>query len=499
MLAFIGLLAAQLVVWVWQEHYVSAQLQAVQSDIPDLDAFLEQKTNLSQDIGALTVLGLSGRTIKKQALNELPDNDQEALERLAVIQQLYQVDGVYVLNAQGKIVAHKTQGKSSLGNKVEWRPYFKQAMQGVSNVYPAVGSSSSERGLYFAVPIRATTQVDSEIIGVLMLKKTIEDIQQRLDLYNSGKVLLLSPQGVVFATNDHNWLYRVMPPITPEKMHAIEKQKQFGKLFQEGGKAALPLPFEWMSRGHGQLTFDGQKFVAVDTDVSWSDPLGDWQLLVMRPAQLMLTPAHYLMVYIGVPLLVVLLGWLLLWQREQWLARRRLSAQIHAAEVKTSALIEAVDNGILNIDMDGRIVYANAAARNLLGYDDDALMNAVFLEVIQASPASINPHQALSDACRYGERYQSAWQYITPVQAQLTLALSLIPLTSGDHWDGFVCVFHDTSEVTRAQQQIQSQLEALMQLNRVSVDRELMMVVLKQQINTLLVESGKEPHYVIAD
>jgi len=497
-LALIGLLTSQLAVWVWQEHYVAEQLHAVQSDIPELDQFLEQKTMLSQDIGALTVLGLSGRTIKKQALNELPDDDKEVLERLAVIQQLYQVDGVYVLNAQGKIVAHKTEGKSSLGSKVAWRPYFKQAMQGIANVYPAVGSVSGERGLYFAVPIHATTQVNSEIIGVLMLKKSIADIQQRLDRYKDGKVLLLSPQGVVFATNEPDWQYRLMPPITPEKMAAITQQKQFGKMFESDVISVQTLPFEWQKNTYGSLTLLAQRYVVSDTEVDWSDPLGNWRLLLMRPAQLVLTPAQQVLVYVGVPLLIIFIGLLGLWLRQQQHDKKMLNQKIRDAESKTVELINVVDNGIMNIDSDGAIVYANPSALKILNVKRNQVVGHAFVDVMQLS-SLLDVQGVLFDALRYGEKYQTTIPYVTEDHLSLMLALSLIPLTTMDGWNGFVCVFHDTSEIARAQMQIQAQLDTLLQLNSVSVDRELMMIELKRQINALLILSGKESRYVIAD
>jgi serine phosphatase RsbU (regulator of sigma subunit) len=338
LLFLLGLAVAHFSVLIWQQHYAEQQYIALEDDIAHLDKALEAETTLSQEIGALQLLGLSDPTVKAQALGLLTDNDAEALKDLSIIQQFYHVDGVYILNKDGKVVAHQTKEKSSLGKFLPWRPYFQQAMKGIANVYPAVGSVSGERGLYFAVPIYESNYTDSSIIGVLMLKKIADGIDALLT-YHKGNTLLLSPQGVVFSSNHQDWLYHVMPPISELALADIIKQKQFGKTF-EGAQAQIPLlPFSWKSH-QKRLDVVGKDYVIADTSVDWSDPLGAWQLIVMRPATLVLTGTQLFLIYLGIASFVVILGLFILWQRHQWLARQQAKAEIKQSHQRIKESIE---------------------------------------------------------------------------------------------------------------------------------------------------------------
>ncbi len=500
LLLLLGVAFAQLSVLLWQKEYAAQQYAALQTDIRQLDQALENETTLSQAIGALQVLGLSGRTIKEQALGLLPDNDPEALKRLAVIQQLYQVDGVYILDKVGKIVAHQTQGKSSLGNKVPWRPYFKQAMKGIANVYPAVGSASGERGLYFAVPIFAEASVNSDIIGVMMLKKSLDRIDEILAGYQQGHALLLSPQGVVFASNHQEWLYHLKPPVSDQQLREIVAQKQFGKTFEGEQPQIATLPFSWSSTTRQTMEWQNSSYTFSESKVDWSDPLGAWQLLVLRPIDVALAPAKMLLVYLGVPILVLLIGLFIDWQRRQWQRRHQTEKQIREAEARIAVLVQSVDDGIVGVDNHGKLIFANPAAMRLLGFvQRTILLSHSLSELLFTQDADAFKRSGLFDAIRYGEKRQLTLTYHTQNGVERLLDLTMLPLKTHDGWDGFVLVFRDMSEQQRIQTQMQQQMNELMQMNRVAVDRELNMIALKAQINVLLIEAGKEAIYVIAE
>lgn len=500
LMLLIGLVAAQTVVFFWQRYYAQQQYESIQNELPPLNQFLESETTLSQAIGALRVLGLNGRTLKEQALGELPNNDTEVLKRLAVIQQLYAVDGVYVLNKDGEIVAHQTSGKSSLGTKVPWRPYFQQAMKGITNVYPAVGSSSGERGLYFAAPIYRETTVDSPIIGVIMLKKSISPIDAHLNAKTSGIAFLVSPQGVVFSSNHSEWLYHVLPPLSSDALTAIVKQKQFGKTFENEQAKPQQLPISDLMKGDKQILFNNMPYMLGEHSLDLSDALGAWRLILMRPATLVLSNAQAVLVYAGVPLFVLLLGLFARWQGRQWHTRRDTEKRIRAAETRTLLLIDAVDDGILGIDNQGSIIFANPAASLLLGIDQpDDLLKQTLTTVLFANNPLEQKRAGVQDALRYGEKHHFMRVLVSAEGVERQLDITLLPLRTSDGWDGFVLVFRDVSEQQRVQQQMQQQMDELMLLNRVAVDRELTMIKLKTQINELLASIGKEAVYVIAE
>ncbi|MCQ9372596.1 hypothetical protein NQ024_15330, partial [Corynebacterium sp. 35RC1] len=114
---------------------------------------LMSQTAGSPLLGAVALLGLSEPALKEVALGTLPPNAPQALTRLAVARGRFLVSGIYVLAADGRVVAHETPGNAAVGLDLSSRPYFHQAMRGAVNVYPALGSNTQERGLYYAAPL----------------------------------------------------------------------------------------------------------------------------------------------------------------------------------------------------------------------------------------------------------------------------------------------------------------------------------------------------------
>lgn len=463
LLLICGSALAHFFVLLWQERFADQQYFAAQQDLAVLYPFLETETTLSQAIGALKLLGLSGRTIKEQALGILPDNDSETLKRLSVIQQLYHVDGVYVLDKTGKIVAHQTQGKSSLGTSVPWRPYFQQAMKGIANVYPAVGSSSGERGLYLAVPIYETTRIESQIIGVLMLKKPIHPIDERLNRTINGITAWLSPQGVVFSSNQKEWLFQVIPPTGDADLASIVQHKQFGSVFDQNQGKPKQLPFFWEGIDIQRVTYQEKEYVIVGHQLDLSDVLGKWTLIMMRPAHFILTTAQYVLIYLGIPLLVLLLGLLIRWQRQALNIKKLAEKRAHEAESRTALLVESVDDGIMGMNNQGNIIFANHAAMALLGLEQSEVMGVSLSLLLCVSPDHEKAQCGITDALHHGKRYYAQHAYLRADGVSILLEVQLLPSKNMDGWDGFVLVFRDISEQQRVQLQLHTQMNQLIQ------------------------------------
>ncbi len=382
--AVLGIILSNGIVWILQNNYSEQQLVELHKTSEKYDKQLQAMTNLSLAVGGLKTLGLSDvrvkeqaqhsgvdtlvtmstndASIKEQAKNEQQDDDPSALAKLAIIQRLFSADSVYIVSNKGRIVANQTNEKSSLvGAQIAFRPYFQQAMKGIANVYPAVGTTNGDRGLYFAVPIYESDTPNSTVIGVLVMKKNVREIASLLNTFN-GQALLLSPQGVVFATSYTDWLYHVMPPVSNVSSEAIRKFRQFGKLF-DNNNDIKPLPFEWQANQQ-QILWNDQTYHAVSSTIDWSDPLGKWTLLLLQPNMFVLSPSHYLLVYGGIPLLFTLLGWFFSWQFMQFRHYRQTQHRLAMMRIalENSAL------GVIMTDAQQTIQWVNPAVEKMTGY-----------------------------------------------------------------------------------------------------------------------------------
>jgi PAS domain S-box-containing protein len=266
---------------------------------------------ISSALGAAMLMGLNDAVLKSAAQGEVPADAPLVLEKLAVARSLFEADGAYVISAHGVIVAHATQGARSTGTNVAFRPYFKNAMKGDTNVYAAVGSVSDERGLYYAAPLHRDNHQTSAVIGVVMLKMPSSRIDQLLR-FAGGDVMLLSPQGVVFASTQPQWLLHMTPPSSDKRLSEIKNLQQFGRRFAVNAPPVLP--FDPLA---DMVDFKGQNHLTLRKNVEWNDQAGPWQLVSLHSTSVLVSPlerslvglfAFGILAAFGVLLLQVLVG-----------------------------------------------------------------------------------------------------------------------------------------------------------------------------------------------
>ncbi|CAM3754165.1 PAS domain S-box protein [Paracidovorax anthurii] len=313
------------------------------------DVLLNQTTG-SPLLGAVTLLGLSEPALKQVARGTLRPNAPQALARLAVARGRFLMSGVFVLSTNGTVVAHETPGPSALGMDLSHRPYFRQAMRGAVNVYPALGSTSQERGLYYAAPLYEGDTPSGAIVGVVLVKMAFEPIETQLGRLGYP-MLLMSPQGVAFAATRPEWRYAMAPPLTQERIEAVRGQRQFGTLFDNG--VAQALPFRPDAR---EALVDGVRYAVEQRPLQWNDPDGPWQLVMLDDLHALLPTAQRWQIGLGVCALLLVLGGLLL---DMLRHRARMALAMERFRVLGAAL-QTSPVAVVITDAEGRIEWVNA-------------------------------------------------------------------------------------------------------------------------------------------
>lgn len=130
----------------------------------------------------------------------------------------------YLMNAQGlTLAASNWQEEQTFNNRnFNFRPYFIEAMKGKLGRYFALGSTSGERGYYFAYPIIYASQN----LGVIVVKMDLANIESN---WSNRKIqfIVSDPEGITFITTQPSWLYQSIKPLSTETLQQIHQSKRY--------------------------------------------------------------------------------------------------------------------------------------------------------------------------------------------------------------------------------------------------------------------------------
>jgi two-component system sensor histidine kinase/response regulator len=275
--ALAGLLAGlvgALLLWGEHEWRARQRLALLKTEVQRSALELMAVTLNGDLMGAVSLLGMIDPRIKRDAGAGVAS--AAALPVLTQVGRAFGADGVFVVGGDGKISASwDNSGKASTGVDTNFRPYFRMAMRGKNNVYAAVSMARGDRSLYFAAPVFSGEERAPAGIGAIVARTGLE----RVDTLLASKfdnALLLSPQGVVFAANQPEWIGQIAGQASPERIAAIRALRQFGARFDQQSPRQLPLPV-----APGMRRFGGARHAVAVAAVDWNDPSGDWTLVAI--------------------------------------------------------------------------------------------------------------------------------------------------------------------------------------------------------------------------
>ena len=172
-----------------------------------------------------------------------------------------------------------------------------------------------------------------------------------------------------------------------------------------------------------------------------------------------------------------------------------------AARREIENIMGTMINTLIVVAPDGRIVKANRAVFDLLGYSEAELIGMSFDEIIgpknKEGGGGIELGKWLKEAA--GSAVCSETTYRAKDGREIPVSFSSSVMTDEEgRLQGIVCDAEDITERKKSEEEIRKYMAELEQFNRLAVDRELKMIELKKEINALLVQLGEEPRYEIA-
>lgn len=276
---------------------------------------------------------------------------------------------VYVMDRRGDVVSVAGHDAALfVGKNYDFRPYFRHAMHGEAVIYPALGVSTGVRGFYVGTPVRLSAE--GPVVGVVVVKLLLHSVDRILTRF-AGPTVLVSPDGVVFASNHSAWLYHTLGPMPEQRRQSLLVARQFA----DQPLTSLPLDLQ-----QDEVVLDGRRCKVYYLSLQ----LQGWSLRSCMPldGSFALSDRQQLLVVIGLTVFVVVVAVIILLMVNIYFR--------HAAVVNlglTQYAVDQADDAVFWADVAGYFFYVNDSASRLTGYRRDALLGKHIMDL----DASITP------------------------------------------------------------------------------------------------------------
>ncbi len=253
-------------------------------------------------------------------------------QHLQYVNSVAETEDLYLINAEGLAIAASNwdQTLTFIGSNYSFRPYFQQAIAGQPARYFALGVDSGKRGYYFSAPVGPS---DNKPIGVAVVKVAMDKIEANWREHPL-KLLVADNNGVVFSSNEPNWLFSTLRSIDQGEIRDIQKNQQYPvdalKPLDIGGDATFA--------DHSLLTIKSGSNTDEYAVVEQNLPSLGWTLYGLADTAAIKQQA---LIQTAVATLFGLLLWLL--AMGVWWRRINLTEQFAFRHKTEAALIEARD------------------------------------------------------------------------------------------------------------------------------------------------------------
>ena len=313
---------------------------------------------------AVTLAGLS--QIQSALIQKDYNNLAAANEMLDHFNTTLKTDVCYLMDSSGTTIAssNRHDEDSFVEHNFSFRPYFKEAISGNPFSYLALGTTSGKRGLYNSHPVYISGE--KAAIGVVVIKASMAFVESKVGLADTGIIMITDPNGVIFISNQPDWLYHLAWPLAKEKINRIGKERQFGKG-----------PWHWVG-----LTRESDRKVRDQKGEQYSlhqvpiENFPGWKVIQLQNLSVIMSIFSNPLIRITVPVILLLyisvgVAILLLYRKARNEIIERESAQraLKESERRYRNLYHNTPAMLHSIGADGRIISISDYWGEVLGYE----------------------------------------------------------------------------------------------------------------------------------
>ena len=317
-LGLLGLFALITLLTVYQTVQQSA-MQVLERDASSLllrwhaqlDATLQRYAYLPEVLA-------EGQTVKAFLQNSMHDDAalQGVRRYLVEVNRIAHTSVVYLMRPDGQTVATSNwQDRSGTfeGKNFNFRPYFQEAINGNHQAhYFALGTTSSERGYYFAAPVYDPAHVQ-HITGVVVVKVDVSDIEKSWS-FPDMELLVTDNDDIVFMSSREAWLYHGLRPLNAKQLERLKYHQRYSAIADKPFvPPALPLPLQ-PRQSQQQVSVGGVPYLALYFDME--DSAG-WHLYLLADKSRVVRAVATAMILASMMLILSVLLVYLLWKNQR--------------------------------------------------------------------------------------------------------------------------------------------------------------------------------------
>jgi PAS domain S-box-containing protein len=528
--------------WVFTGYLVGMATRIVERELENANAVIS--INLTSELKRIesAAVAVAGSPLTLPLLQaNTPENMEKVNNILDRYHKSLEAAACYLIDKNGLTLAssNRNEKDSFVGQNYTFRTYFQQAIKGGIGHLFAYGTVSKRRGFYASAPVR---DKEGQVVGVVTIKKEIEDIETKLSQYSW---FLVDLSGIIFMSSQPEARLKSLWLLSDEQQQKIILSKQYGP---GPFDPVLQKPF----KDKAQVTFQGVQYLAsrhatpyegISVVLFW--PTGQISMyrsfgIILTLLGLLLTLSFLATIYTftqsNIRMKTLLkesqLQAAVLAESEDQLRNRKdeLEGQkelLAQAEERSRLLLGAIGEGIFGVNNEGRVIFLNPAASTILGYTEEEMLGVLLHEQVHyAYPDGSEFPWLQCSTCLTSQDGKPRtvdnevfWRkdgIAVPVEYTTT------PVLKGGQVVAAVVSFHDITErkraeglkvgkevaeaaaaraeqarqvAERAQEELKAKVSEVERFNRLALGREERIIELKKQVNVLAVKVGEKPLY----
>jgi PAS domain S-box-containing protein len=172
------------------------------------------------------------------------------------------------------------------------------------------------------------------------------------------------------------------------------------------------------------------------------------------------------------------------------------TADLTRTHQQMERILRSAGEGIFGLNAEGRIIFINEAGAGLLGYSPEELVSRKVHQTFHASQGSPEEDCPVLKPLRTRKPHSEINEtFVAKDGRRLSVEFNSAPIGGDGVEAGAVVVFRDVTDRKRAEEERRKHMEELERFNRAMIDREKRIIEIKEEVNRLCQELGREPKY----